>query len=90
MEAVRPRGSATASLGWLWTVEGSLMSFGAAFGGWVSKAISPRVSLGITTIATGCGLLILTIGRERLSAANRIPKPVEDLQAMKDNIPPTQ
>jgi len=90
MEAVRPRGSATASLGWLWTVEGSLMSLGAAFGGWVSKAISPRLCLGITTIATGCGLLIVTVGRERLSAANRIPTPTQDLQAMKDNVSPAQ
>jgi predicted MFS family arabinose efflux permease len=90
MEAVRPRGSATASLGWLWTVEGALMSLGAAFGGWVSKAISPRVCLGITTTAIGCGLLILTVGKQRLSAANRIPSATDDLQAMKDNASPSQ
>jgi hypothetical protein len=30
------------------------------------------------------GLLILTIGRGRLSAANDIPTDEEDLQAMKD------
>ncbi|HEX7404547.1 MAG TPA: MFS transporter [Candidatus Nanopelagicaceae bacterium] len=88
MEAVRPRGTATASLGWLWTVEGSLMAMGAAFGGWVSKALSPRVCLGITTIAIGAGLLILTLGRERLSAANRIPTAPQDLAAMEDNVFP--
>lgn len=90
LEAVRPQGSATASLGWIWSVEGSFMALGAAFGGWVSQAISPRVALGITTIAIGCGLLILTLGRERLSAANRIPTADEDLQAMKDNVSPVQ
>lgn len=90
MEAVRPIGSATSAMGWLWTVEGSLMAMGAAVGGWISKAISPRVCLGITTISIGLGLLILTIGRAKLSAANRVPSKKEDLQAMKDNAPPAQ
>ncbi|CAB4669183.1 MAG: MFS transporter [Actinobacteria bacterium] len=73
MEAVRPRGSATGSLGWLWTVEGSFASFGAAVGGWISQAISPRVCLGITTLSTICGLVILSIGTPRLSAADKPP-----------------
>lgn len=90
MEAVRPLGSATSAMGWLWTVEGSLMAFGSAVGGWISKEISPRMCFGITTISVGIGLLILTLGRERLSAANRIPTEEEDLQAMEDNASPTQ
>jgi len=90
MESVRPHGSATAALGWLWTAEGILAAMGSAFGGWVSKAISPRVCLGITTVAIGCGFLILSVGRKRLSAANRIPTSVQDLQAMKDNASPAQ
>lgn len=90
MEAVRPLGSATSAMGWLWTVEGSLMAFGSAVGGWISKEISPRMCFGITTISVGFGLLILTLGRERLSAANRIPTEKEDLQAMEDNASPTQ
>lgn len=90
MEAVRPLGSATSAMGWLWTVEGSLMAFGSAVGGWISKEISPRMCFGITTISVGFGLLILTLGRERLSAANRIPTEEEDLQAMEDNASPTQ
>lgn len=90
MEAVRPLGSATSAMGWLWTVEGSLMAFGSAVGGWISKEISPRMCFGITTISVGLGLLILTLGRERLSAANRIPSEEKDLQAMEDNASPTQ
>lgn len=90
MEAVRPRGSATSSMGWLWTVEGSFMAVGAAVGGLIAKDISPRVCLGITSISIGCGLLILTMGRERLAAANRIPSEYQDLQAMKDNASPAQ
>ena len=85
MEAVRPAGSPTASMGWLWTIEGSLSAFGSAVGGWLSKAESPRWCLAITTISVGCGLLVLTIGRARLSAANQVPSKVQDLEAMKDN-----
>jgi MFS family permease len=90
MEAVRPRGSAISALGWLWTVEGTLMSFGAAVGGLVSNSISPRVCLSITTICVGSGLLVLTIGKGRLSAANAIPTEEQDLNAMKDNASPAQ
>lgn len=85
MEAVRPAGSPTASMGWLWTIEGSLSAFGSAVGGWLSKAESPRWCLAITTISVGCGLVVLTIGRARLSAANHIPSQEQDLEAMKDN-----
>jgi hypothetical protein len=35
-------------------------------------------------IMIGIGLIILTIGRGRLSAANDIPTDEEDLQAIKD------
>ena len=90
MEAVRPRGSATASMGWLWTVEGSLMALGSAAGGWISKAYSPQTCLAITTISVGCGLTILTLGRNRLAAARAIPSQKEDLLAMEDNASPSQ
>ena len=90
MEAVRPRGSATAAMGWLWTVEGSLMALGSAAGGWISKAYSPQICLAITTISIGCGLAILTIGRDRLSAARNIPTKNEDLLAMEANASPNQ
>ena len=84
LEAVRPKGSQTASLGWIWSVEGSFMAVGAAVGGVVSETFSPRVGLAMLPIMICIGLIILSIGRGRLSAANDIPTDEEDLQAMKD------
>ena len=84
LEAVRPKGSQTASLGWIWSVEGSFMAVGAAVGGVVSETFSPRLGLGMLPIMIFIGLVILSIGRARLSAANDIPTEEEDLQAMKD------
>jgi MFS family permease len=84
LEAVRPIGSQTSSLGWIWTVEGSFMAIGAAVGGVVSETYSPRLGLAILPIMIFIGLIILSIGRERLSAANDVPTEQEDLQAMRD------
>ena len=90
MEAIRPQGSPTGMMGWLWTVEGTLMSFGSMFGGAISEKYSPSFALGITSFCIGAGLLILTIGKARLAAADRIPTVDEDLAAMKDNATTTQ
>jgi hypothetical protein len=84
LEAVRPKGSQTASLGWIWSVEGSFMAVGAAVGGVVSETFSPRVGLAMLPLMICIGLIILSIGRGRLGAANDIPTDEEDLQAMKD------
>lgn len=85
MEAVRPQGSPTGMMGWLWTIEGTLMSIGSASGGVISEKISPNFALGITTVCIGIGYTILTIGRGRLADANKLPTDEEDLAAMKDN-----
>jgi MFS family permease len=84
LEAVRPQGSQTASLGWIWSVEGSFMAIGAAVGGVVSETLSPRIGLGMLPLMIFIGLIILTIGRGRLSAANDVPTEAEDLAAIKD------
>jgi MFS family permease len=84
LEAVRPQGTQTSSIAWIWSVEGSFMAAGAAVGGWVSEHYSPRLSLGLTPIMLFFGLIIFTIGRQRLSAANDVPTEEEDLRAMKD------
>lgn len=89
MEAVRPKGSATSYMAWLWTVEGSVMSLGAAVGGILSERISPQFCLALTSVSIGLGSLILTIGKKRLIAADRIPSDEEDLKAMEDNSPTT-
>ncbi len=84
LEAVRPQGSQTSSLGWIWSVEGSFMALGAAIGGVVSEEFSPRVGLAMLPIMILFGLIVLTVGRGRLSAANDIPTEEEDLRAIKD------
>lgn len=84
LEAVRPKGSQTSSLGWIWTVEGSFMAMGAAVGGVVSETFSPQIGLAILPIMIFIGLIILNIGKDRLNAANDVPTEEEDLQAIKD------
>ena len=84
LEAVRPQGSQTSSLGWIWSVEGSFMAIGAAIGGWVSEHYSPRTALSLTPTMLIAGLVIFTIGKGRLVAANDVPTEEEDLRAMKD------
>ena len=84
LEAVRPKGSQTASLGWIWSVEGSFMAVGAAVGGVVSEVFSPRIGLAMLPTMIFCGLIILTLGKKRLQAANDVPTEEEDLQAIKD------
>jgi MFS family permease len=89
MEAVRPKGSAVSYMAWLWTVEGSVMSLGAAVGGILSERISPQFCLALTAVSIGLGSLILTIGKARLSSADRIPTDEEDIQAKEGNSPST-
>ncbi|MSO28432.1 MAG: MFS transporter [Candidatus Planktophila sp.] len=90
MEAVRPKGSAVGMMGWIWTVEGTLMSIGAAAGGWIAETFSPRFALSITTFTIISGFMILNLGRKRLAAADRIPTVEEDLAAMSNNSPSTK
>ena len=85
MEAIRPLGSPTAMMGWLWSVEGTLMAVGSMAGGFISEHSSPTIALSITALCIGAGYLILALGKSRLIAANRIPTDDEDLAAMKDN-----
>ena len=59
-----------ASLGWLWTIEGSMAALGSALGGWVAEAISPQFCLGVTTLMLAIGFAILNIGRRRFAAAD--------------------
>mgnify|MGYP003343192921 FL=1 len=85
MEAIRPKGSPTAMMGWLWTVEGTMMSFGSMAGGFISEHLSPTIALGITAMCLGMGYFVLTVGKDLLRAADRIPTDEEDLAAMSDN-----
>jgi len=84
LEAVRPKGSQTSSLGWIWSVEGTFMAVGAAVGGIVSEHLSPRYGLAMLPLMIFTGFIILTIGRARLAAANDLPTDEEDLAAIED------
>ncbi|MSX65857.1 MAG: MFS transporter [Actinobacteria bacterium] len=89
MEAVRPKGSAVSYMAWLWTVEGSVMSLGAAVGGILSDNVSPQFCLALTAVSIGMGNVVLTIGKKRLIAADRIPTEEEDTAAMEGIAPTT-
>jgi len=90
LEAVRPQGSQTSSLGWIWSVEGTFMAVGAAVGGIVSEYLSPRVGLAMLPIMIFIGYIILTVGRGRLSAANDLPTDEEDLAAIENLTDPNK
>lgn len=84
-EAVRPKGTAVAALGWLWTVEGTFAAFGTALGGFISEQYSPRYCLALTTICVGIGYLVMRGGSGLLQAADRVPTEDEDTDAMGAN-----
>lgn len=88
LEAVRPQGTAVSALGWIWTVDGSFMALGAALGGVIASAFSPRFTLLSTTIAVSIGVGILVIGRRLLEPANRITTAEEDKSAIEHSAPP--
>lgn len=84
LELVRPSGTATSSLGWLWTIEGSMASAGAAMGGFVAKNISPQACLGITTVMLIIGFGIMVAGRARLAPADIEPTQEATTEAIGD------
>jgi predicted MFS family arabinose efflux permease len=84
LEAVRPHGTQASSIAWIWSIEGSFMAAGAAVGGIVSEHYTPRFGLALTPIMLLIGLIIFTVGKGRLSAANDVPTQEEDLRAIKD------
>ena len=88
LEAVRPQGTAVSALGWIWTVDGSFMALGAALGGIIASEFSPRLTLFTTTIAVLIGVMVLVIGRNLLSQANRITSAEEDRSAIEHAAPP--
>jgi MFS family permease len=85
-EAVRPKGTAVAALGWLWTVEGTFTALGTALGGFISEHYSPRYCLALTTICVGIGYLVMRRGSGLLQAADRVPTEEEDTEAMEANL----
>lgn len=85
-EAVRPKGTAVAALGWLWTVEGTFAAIGTALGGFISEHYSPRYCLALTTVCVGIGYIVIRMGSGLLKAADRTPTEQEDTEAMEANL----
>ena len=86
IEAVRPKGSQSGTLGWLWTIEGTMSAIGASLGGFISQHFSPRYCFLTMTGTIAIGLIIITLGRKRLHAADRAPSVDEDTEALGDVI----
>lgn len=73
LDAVRPRGTAVAAMGWVWTVEGSFGAFGSASAGSIAETHGAHVALAITPISVIIGFTLISFGRKLLAAADRIP-----------------
>ena len=82
VEAVRPKGTASSAIGWLWTFEGTAMALGSAISGFISEAFSPRYCLAAMSLCVLFGYLVITKGHKLLSAADRLPTRSEDEEAM--------
>jgi MFS family permease len=82
VEAVRPKGTASSAIGWLWTFEGTAMALGAAISGFISEAFSPRYCLAAMSLCVLMGYLIISSGHRLLSKADRLPTQTEDEEAL--------
>ena len=82
VEAVRPKGTPTAAIGWLWTFEGTALAIGAALSGYISEAFSPRYCLAAMSVCVLIGYLIISNGHVLLKSADRLPTQSEDEEAM--------
>ena len=85
-EAVRPQGSQSGALGWLWSIEGTCGAAGAAIGGVVVEKFGPQWCLTATTISIGFGFLVINTGRRKLAAADKTPSDAQDRDALGDVI----
>lgn len=80
LEAVRPNGTAASALGWMWTIEGSAASLGAALGGTLSQTVSPQFCFAVESAAVVLGLIVVRLGKSMLSAADTFdlrPEPTD-------------
>lgn len=82
VEAVRPKGTPTTAIGWLWTFEGTAMALGSTISGYISEAFSPRYCLAAMSICVLIGYVIISNGHKLLSAADRLPTQTEDEEAL--------
>lgn len=83
-EAIRPKGTAVQTLGWLWTIEGSFAALGSAIGGVISENFGPRWCFAITSLAMISGYIVISLGIKHFAAADRLPTEEEDVEAIAD------
>ena len=83
-EAIRPKGTAVQTLGWLWTIEGSFAAIGSAIGGVISENFGPRWCFAITSLAMISGYIVISFGIKHFAAADRLPTEEEDVEAIAD------
>ncbi len=62
IDLVRPRGTAVAALGTLWTIEGSASALAAALGGNIAQWVSPQATLLLGSICVFFSPIIFTVG----------------------------
>lgn len=85
LEAIRPAGSATSAQAWLWTIEGSMLAFGAALGGYLVEQVNPKFALGLISVSlVSATVFIWTYGSPRLQGANRQLSEIEKVAALAD------
>jgi MFS family permease len=77
-EAIRPKGTAVQTIAWLWAIEGTSAALGITLGGYLAETYSPRYSLAIMSVSLFIGLLVITLGRKHLKAADRIVGPGDE------------
>jgi predicted MFS family arabinose efflux permease len=77
-EAIRPKGTAVQTIAWLWAIDGTSAALGITLGGYLSESYSPRYSLAIMSLSLFVGLLVITLGRRHLKAADRIVGPDDE------------
>lgn len=78
-EAIRPKGTAVQTIAWLWSIEGTSAALGITLGGYLAETYSPRYSLAIMSASLFVGLLVITLGRRHLRAADRIVGPGDEI-----------
>lgn len=77
IDVVRPRGTAVAALGTLWTIEGSAGALANALGANFAEWWGPQVTLALGSIGYFASPIIFTIGmRTVLKDATKAPSPI--------------
>jgi MFS family permease len=85
VEAIRPKGSATAAQAWLWTMEGTTIALGSALGGYLTEQVDPAVALaGVSLCLASATAFIWWYATPFLRASDRPLSDSEKGEALAD------